>query len=71
MALGARIKEARREHLSLTQRALAIKLGVDQVTLSRWEREESEPRARHLRALADLAELPVSWFYEEETEAVA
>lgn len=71
MALAKQIKTVRERRLSLTQRELAQKLDVDQMTISRWERGEVEPRARHIRELAALAELPVSWFFEEDGELVA
>lgn len=39
---GARIKELRLGRL-LTQRQLADKLGVEAITVSRWERDETPP----------------------------
>lgn len=65
MVVADRIKEARTEHLGLTQRELAESLGIDQVNVSRWERGIAEPRIRHLREIALLAQLPLSWFFEE------
>ncbi len=70
MSLGERIKEAREQHLSLTQKELGYKLGIDSVSVSRWERNVVEPRPRHIRELARLTDLPVSWFfYEDEVPA--
>lgn len=65
MVVAERIKQARTEHLGLTQRELGDALGIDQVNVSRWERGIAEPRIKHLRELAVLAELPLSWFFEE------
>lgn len=49
----------------MTQAELASELGVDPITVSRWERDVVEPRATTIRRLAGLAGMPVSWFYEE------
>jgi transcriptional regulator with XRE-family HTH domain len=42
-----------REVLDLTQTQVATMAGVDQTTVSRWEREESLPGVEHLKPLAD------------------
>lgn len=65
MTTNERIKHVREKRLVLTQRELADILHVEPVTISRWERGVVEPKPRHLRALAKLAGLPVSWFFEE------
>lgn len=65
MVVAERIKEVRTERLGLTQRELAEALGIDQVNVSRWERGIAEPRLKHLREIALLAELPLAWFFEE------
>lgn len=70
MELAERVKKARTEVLCMTQREVAIALGIDQMTVSKWERGVSEPRPRQLRSLARLAELPISWFFENEAERV-
>jgi DNA-binding transcriptional regulator YiaG len=61
-----RIREARKKILGLSQGEFARVLGLDQATVSRWERSLSQPRPHHLRAIALLADRPVSWFYEED-----
>lgn len=63
--VGDRIKEARVRRLALTQRELAAILDIDAVNVSRWERGVAEPRLPHLRHIATLADLPVSWFFDE------
>lgn len=65
MVVAERIKEARTERLGLTQLELAEALGINQVNVSRWERGIAEPRIRHLREIALMAELPLSWFFAE------
>jgi transcriptional regulator with XRE-family HTH domain len=69
MGLGERIKEARVQILGLTQRELARALDVEQVNVSRWEREAATPRPENLRAIAKLAKKPIAWFYEERQAA--
>lgn len=71
MTLADRISEARKQHLALTQKELGAELGVDALTISRWERGIVEPRPRHLRRLAELTGLPVSWFFGEDPDPVA
>jgi transcriptional regulator with XRE-family HTH domain len=54
---GARI----RRNAGVTQTQLATEIGVNQMTISRWERGERTPRnaeaARYARALRALGEL--------------
>jgi transcriptional regulator with XRE-family HTH domain len=37
----------------LTQAQLALKVGVDNITISRWERREFKPSGEHLLKLAE------------------
>lgn len=72
MGIGEKIREARREHLGLTQHELANKLvngegkPPDPVNVSKWERGVVEPRLRYVRQIAELAELPLPWFFTED-----
>ena len=66
MALPDRIYEARKRKLSLTQAELAAELGVEPVTVSRWERGVVEPRPAVIREIARMSGMPVSWFFTEE-----
>lgn len=45
-----------RERRGWTQGELARKLGVQLLTVSRWERKISDPQPRHLRKLKALKE---------------
>lgn len=65
MTLADQILNIRERRLGLTQKELGEALDVGQVTISRWERGIVEPRPRHLRRLAALAEMPVSDFFDE------
>jgi len=47
------IKELRKK-LHMTQQQLADELGVDNFTISRWERDENKPSRLALRQLARL-----------------
>jgi transcriptional regulator with XRE-family HTH domain len=62
LSLGERIREARGD---LTQRELADKLGLDPITVSRYERNATEPSRRRIRAIAEATGRDVAWFYSE------
>jgi transcriptional regulator with XRE-family HTH domain len=66
--LAARCREVRREHLALTQREWAAKLGVTPGTVARWEIGGGGPSLRVIRSMAEAAGLPVAWFFGLETE---
>lgn len=77
-SVGAKIKEAREQKLALTQNELAQLLRTrrgkspDAVNISRWERGAAEPSLFYLRQIAELADLPVAWFFESNgSEAAA
>lgn len=53
----------------MTQRELAVVLNIEPVNVSRWERDVSEPKPSHLRELARLVGVPVSWFFDEKVAA--
>lgn len=55
MVLGKRIKELRQEK-GLTQTQLALKAGINQSMIARWERGEREPIASAIVKLADALE---------------
>jgi transcriptional regulator with XRE-family HTH domain len=66
LSLGDRIREARG---TLTQRELADLLGVDPITVSRWERGTVEPSGRRIRKIAEATGRKAEWFYLDEPEA--
>lgn len=59
LPLGDRIRSAR-NRLELSQAQVADRVGVDQTTVSRWERGEGEP-PRLNEAAALCAVLNLSW----------
>lgn len=63
--VGDKVKELREKRLVMTQGELADKLGVARVSVNGWETGRTEPHPKQLRAMARLAEVPASWFFEE------
>ena len=57
--VGARLRLARRT-AGLTQKQLAEELGVEAITVSRWERQVTMPSLLRLRRVAELTETTVS-----------
>ena len=51
--LAKNIRNARKS-IGLTQEQLAEKLGITLGTISKWEREASEPEISYLMELADI-----------------
>ena len=61
---------AAREAASLTQKELALKVGIKLSTLRNWENDLSEPRANRLNMLAGLLGVSLSWLLTGEGEGV-
>lgn len=59
---SSRLSLARRRR-KYTKKALAEALGCDQKTIIRYESGEVDPPAESIKALADLLEFPVGFFY--------
>jgi transcriptional regulator with XRE-family HTH domain len=57
--VGGRLRVARRS-VGLTQKQLAEELGVESITVSRWERGVTTPSLPRLRRIAELTETTVS-----------
>jgi transcriptional regulator with XRE-family HTH domain len=57
--VGGRLRTARRS-AGLTQKQLAEELGVESITVSRWERGVTTPSLLRLRRIAELTETTVS-----------
>ena len=66
MSLGTQIKKARTA-LGLTQEALAEALGVAPQTISKWERDESQPDASLLPTLADALQTSLDTLFARKT----
>lgn len=59
MTMSAGSLKSRRDALGLSQEALGEKIGVDGMTVSRWERGESLPQRRFWSGLEQLLGSPV------------
>ena len=57
--VGERLRTARRA-TGLTQKQLASELGVESITVSRWERGVTTPSLPRLRQIAEITETTVS-----------
>jgi len=57
--VGARLRIARRS-AGMTQKQLADRLGVEPITVSRWERGVTTPSIPRLQRIAELTETTVS-----------
>jgi transcriptional regulator with XRE-family HTH domain len=57
--VGGRLRTARRS-AGLTQKQLADELGVESITVSRWERGVTSPSLPRLRRIAELTGTTVS-----------
>ena len=57
--VGARLRIARRT-AGFTQKQLAEALGVEPITVSRWERQVTMPSLPRLRRIAELTDTTVS-----------
>ena len=57
--VGGRLRIARRS-VGLTQKQLAEALGVEPITVSRWERGVTTPSLARLRRIAEVTETTVS-----------
>ena len=57
--VGGRLRTARRS-AGLTQKQLAEALGVESITVSRWERGVTSPSLPRLRRIAEITETTVS-----------
>lgn len=60
MTFGERIR-ARRKDLGLTQKSLAKTLKLSDVSISQWERDESEPTGKNLHALSKALRCSPTW----------
>lgn len=63
--LGERIRTARLSH-GMKQTDLAEAVGVGKSTVGMWENGQREPNIDTLEALADVFNVPMSYFVEKE-----
>ncbi|ECC3255672.1 TPA: helix-turn-helix domain-containing protein [Salmonella enterica subsp. enterica serovar Enteritidis] len=67
--IGERIK-LRRKDLKHTQRTLAKALKISHVSVSQWERDDSEPTGKNLFALSKVLQCSPTWIlYGDEDKA--
>lgn len=60
MTLGERVR-SRRKDLGFTQKSLAKALKLSDVSISQWERDDSEPTGKNLHALAKALRCSPTW----------
>lgn len=68
MTLGKKIAHLRRLK-DLTQRDLAERLQIHQSMVTRWEKDQVEPKSTTLERLADALEVPVEELFRETNQA--
>lgn len=68
--MGIRLRIARRS-AGLTQKQLAHELGVEAITVSRWERGVTSPSLPRLRRIAEVTETTVSDLVRAQDSASA
>ncbi|ECJ5891731.1 helix-turn-helix domain-containing protein [Salmonella enterica subsp. salamae] len=68
MSIGERIRYRRKES-KMTQKALAKALGLSDVSVSQWERDDSEPTGKNLFALSKVLQCSPTWIlYGDEDQ---
>lgn len=63
--------QKRRELLGITQEELADIMGVDGMTISRWERGERFPRGQRLPLLAKTLKCTINDLYREPSDVIS
>jgi len=69
ITLGLRIRDARKAAGYKNAESLAVRMGVGQRTVQRWEANESEPTLSRLREIAALTGRPLGYFLSNEVQA--
>lgn len=67
MAIGHRLRKARKE-LGYSQKLVAEKLGITDVTYSRYELDKRQPSFETLEELAKIFNIDVVFFFEREVD---
>lgn len=72
LSIGERIR-ARRTEMNYTQRTLAKALKISHVSVSQWERDDSEPTGKNLFALSKALRCSPTWilFGDDEREPLS
>lgn len=60
LTIGERIRNRRKE-MKFTQRSLAKALKISHVSVSQWERDDSEPTGKNLFALTKILQCTPTW----------
>ena len=68
--LGQNLRAARIAR-ELTQRDLAVHLGVYELAVSRWERGISVPNPDNLAGAADALGVTIAWLYTDDPEPIS
>jgi transcriptional regulator with XRE-family HTH domain len=68
LTIGERIR-ARRKELKYTQRSLAKALKISHVSVSQWERDDSEPTGKNLFSLGKALGCSPTWILFGDDEA--
>ncbi|RKJ30803.1 XRE family transcriptional regulator, partial [Butyricicoccus sp. 1XD8-22] len=63
MTVGQKIKALRKEN-GMTQEDLAKKLGVQPTAVSAWERNANKPLMDKLTTMAELFDVPFTYFFD-------
>lgn len=64
MTIGSRLRRAR-ERKNLSQLEVSKRTNINNRTLSRYENDGAEPDFNSLKVLANLYEVPISFFFDE------
>ncbi|HBL0706800.1 helix-turn-helix domain-containing protein [Klebsiella oxytoca] len=67
LTIGERIR-SRRKDLKFTQRTLAKALKISHVSVSQWERDDSEPSGKNLFALSKVLQCSPTWIMYGDEE---
>ena len=65
--IGKRIFRKRKE-LNITQKDISAFVGVSNVAVSRWEKDETIPKGRYLNLLAEKLECSLNWLLHGRDE---
>lgn len=66
MDVGAKIKKIRKEK-GVSQERLAEKMQVAPSTIARWEKGKTQPNGEQLKALCEIFDVPLQYFFGEES----